>query len=76
MVEKNSRKVEPGCWKGATCTVCNVLHGWSRGQKSEKQNRDPNPNKNAGAGYQGLVKVYWLIELFPLLSLMYNFHLH
>ena len=30
---------------GATCTVCYVLHGWSRGQKNEQQNNAPNPKK-------------------------------
>ena len=40
----------------ATCTVCKVLHGWSRGQKNEQQNNTPNPKKNnATAGYQGPV---------------------
>ena len=27
---------------GATCTVGNVLHGWSREQQSEQQNNAPN----------------------------------
>ena len=53
---KTAGKWNLGAERGASCTVCNVLHSWSRGQKNEKQNRDPNPNKNAGAGYQGLVK--------------------
>ena len=29
----------------ATCTVYNVLHGWSREQKNEQQNNAPNPKK-------------------------------
>ena len=24
-------------------TICNVLHGWSRGQKNEQQNNAPDP---------------------------------
>ena len=42
---------------GATCTVCNVLHGLSRGQKNEQQNNVPTPKNNAAAGYQGPVKI-------------------
>ena len=41
---------------GATCTICNVLHGWLRGQKKEKQNNAPNPKDNAAVGYQDPVK--------------------
>ena len=45
----------------ATCTVCNVSHGWWRGQKNEQQNNVPNPKKPCiAAGYKGPVK----IELF------------
>ena len=33
---------------GATCPVCNVLHGWSRGQKKEQ---------HAAADYLGPVKI-------------------
>ena len=29
----------------ATCTVCNVSHGWLRGQKNEQQKNAPNPKK-------------------------------
>ena len=29
----------------ATCTVRNVLNGWSREEKNEQQNNDPNPKK-------------------------------
>ena len=28
---------------GATCIVCNVLHGWLKGQKNEQQDNAPNP---------------------------------
>ena len=38
---------------GVTCTVCNILHGWSRGQKNEQQNNVPSPKKSAAASYQG-----------------------
>ena len=40
-----------------TCTVCNILHAWLKGQKNEQQNNAPNPKNNAAAGYQGLVKI-------------------
>ena len=30
---------------GVTCTVCNVLNGWLRGQKNEHQNNIPSPKK-------------------------------
>ena len=30
---------------GTTCTICKVLHGWSKEQKDEKQNNDRNPKK-------------------------------
>ena len=41
---------------GVTCTICNVLHDWSRGQRNEQQNNDPTPKKHRTAGYQGPVK--------------------
>ena len=47
---------------GATCTVCNVLHGWSRGQKNEQQNNVSSPKNNATAGYKGPVKIELLKE--------------
>ena len=53
---------------GAPCTICNVLHGWSRKQKKEKQNHDPNPKNNSAAGYQGPVK----IELLKGAGLLFN----
>ena len=40
----------------AACTVCNVLHGWSREQRNEQQNNVPNPKNNATTGYKGPVK--------------------
>ena len=38
---------------GATYTVCNVLHGWSRGQKNEQWNNVPNPKKQCSCRLQG-----------------------
>ena len=38
---------------GAIYTVCNVLHGWSRGQKNEQQNNVPNPKKQCSCRLQG-----------------------
>ena len=43
--------------EGATCTVCSVLHGWSREQKNEQQHNAPSPKKPCTAGYQGPVKI-------------------
>ena len=47
----------PMVYSGATCTVCNVLHIWSREQKNEQQNNvpneTPNPKNNAAAGFKG-----------------------
>ena len=37
----------------ATCTVFNVLHGWSRGQKNEQQNNAPNPKKQCSCRLLG-----------------------
>ena len=44
-----TRGPSPG--KGATYTVCKVLHDWSREQKNEQQNNALNPKKNTDAGY-------------------------
>ena len=41
----------------ATCTVRNLLHGWSRGQKNEQRNNVPRPKNNAAAGYKDPVKI-------------------
>ena len=47
-----------GVGGGATRTVCNVLHGWSREQNDEQQKNVPSPKKNnAAAGYKGPVKI-------------------
>ena len=40
-----------------TCTVCYVLHGWSRGQQNEQLNNAPRPKNNSAAGYKGPVKL-------------------
>ena len=45
---------------GRPAPFCNVLHGWSRGQKSEQQNNAPSPKNNAAGGYQGPVKIQLL----------------
>ena len=37
-------------YRGKTWTICNVSHGWSRGQKNEQRN-------NVAAGWQGPVKI-------------------
>ena len=37
----------------ATCTVYNFLHGWSREQKNEQQNNDPNPKKQCSCRLSG-----------------------
>ena len=37
--------VKNAIFTGATCTICNVFHGWSRGQKNEQQNNAHNPKK-------------------------------
>ena len=37
----------------ATCTVYNVLHGWSRGQKNEQQNNAPSPKKQCSCRLLG-----------------------
>ena len=37
----------------ATCTVCNVLHGWSREQKNEQHNNAPNPTKQCSCRLPG-----------------------
>ena len=54
---------------GATCTVCNVLHGWPRGQKNG-QNRTTLPalKNNETAGYQdkgASLLESWSVDLFP-----------
>ena len=54
---------------GTTCTVCNILHGWSRGQKNEQQNNASSPKNNAAAGYQGPVKIELLKGTGPLYHL-------
>ena len=46
-----------------TCTICNVLHGWLRGQKNKQQNNVPNSKNIAAAGYQGPVKIELLKDV-------------
>ena len=54
-------KSQPCKARGATRTVWNVLHGWSRGQKNEQQTMFPALKSNAAAGYKGLLKIELLI---------------
>ena len=49
----------------ATCTICNVLHGWSRGQKNEQQNNAPNPKKTMNQRLSGKVKIELLKRKAP-----------
>ena len=35
---KGFQKIRSWCPPGAACTVCNILHGWLKGQKNEQQN--------------------------------------
>ena len=57
-----NRKITPcshiGIWshfmnKGVTCTICNVLYGWSRGQKNKQQDNAPNPKKQCSCRLSG-----------------------
>ena len=38
---------------GVTCTIFNVLHGWSRGQKNEQPNNDPSSRKQCSCRLSG-----------------------
>ena len=38
---------------GATCTICNVLRGWSRGQNNEQQNNVPSPKRQCSCRLSG-----------------------
>ena len=46
---------------GATCTICNVLHDWSREQKNEQRNNIPTQKNNAAVSYKSRVKMQLLI---------------
>ena len=48
---------------GAICTVCNVLHGWSKEQKNEQQNNVPNSKNSAAAGNKGPMKIELLKDV-------------
>ena len=45
--------LKSACLLGATCTICNVLHGWSREQKNKQQNNVPNPTKQCSCRLSG-----------------------
>ena len=42
-----------GSGEGKTCTIDNVSHGWSRGQKNEQQNNVPSPKKQCSYRLSG-----------------------